>query len=192
MDKLKVLTNPLSRWHKKNFGDIEKRITQFEDEIKKVDDMVGTRVADGTVEARRKALVSFCKKWYIRQELHWKQMSISRHVKEMDKNTRYFHNLASARKRSNQIDALMVNGRLVRNQARIKIAIRDFYKELYHQEPSPIIGFRDGLVNQILEEKATELEMMPTTAEIKEAVWDCESTKAPGSDGYNMNFIKKC
>ncbi|XP_016164591.1 uncharacterized protein LOC107607123 [Arachis ipaensis] len=28
--------------------------------------------------------------------------------------------------------------------------------------------------------------------EIREAVWDCESSKAPGSDGYNMNFIKKC
>ncbi|XP_057720140.1 uncharacterized protein LOC130934600 [Arachis stenosperma] len=192
MDKLKTLTTPLSRWHKKNFGNMDTRITQFENEIKKVDDMVGTGVADGTIEAKRKALVSFCRKWYIKKELHWKQMSRSRHVKEMDKNTRYFHNLASARRRSNRIDALMVNGRLVRNQARIKIAIRDFYKELYHQESSPIIGFRDGLVKQILEEEATELEMMPTTEEIKEAVWDYESIKAPNSHGYNMNFIKKC
>ena len=23
-------------------------------------------------------------------------------------------------------------------------------------------------------------------------MWDCELTRAPGSDGYNMNFIKKC
>ncbi|XP_025664428.1 uncharacterized protein [Arachis hypogaea] len=192
MDKLKALAMPLGRWHKEHFGGIDTRITQFEDEIKKMDDMVGTGVADGTIEARRKALVSFCRRWYIRKELHWKQMSRSQHVKEMDKNTRYFHNLASARRRSNQIDPLLVNGRLVRNQARIKIAIRDFYKELYHQEPLPIIGFRDGLVKQILPEEATEVELMPTTEEIKEAVWDCESTKAPGSDGYNMNFIKKC
>ncbi|XP_016196283.1 uncharacterized protein LOC107637374 [Arachis ipaensis] len=70
MDKLKALTSPLSRWHKKNFGDMDKRITQFEDELKKVDDLTGAGVADGTVEARRKALVSCCKKWYIRQELH--------------------------------------------------------------------------------------------------------------------------
>nr|XP_025628683.1 uncharacterized protein LOC112721874 [Arachis hypogaea] len=90
------------------------------------------------------------------------------------------------------IDSLMVNGRLIRNQARIKTAIRDFYKGLYHQETSPVIGFRDGLVKQINEEEALELEMLPTVEEIKEAVWDCKSTKAPGSDGYNMNFIKKC
>ncbi|XP_057719513.1 uncharacterized protein LOC130933932 [Arachis stenosperma] len=161
MDKLKALTMPLNRWHKEHFGGMDNRITQFEDEIRKVDDMVGTRVADGATEARRKALVSFCRR-------------------------------CLRGRRSNRIDALLVNGRLLRNQARIKIAIRDFYKELYHQEPSPVIGFRDGLVKQILLEEATELELMPTAEEIKEAAWDCESTKAPGSDGYNMHFIKKC
>nr|XP_025628058.1 uncharacterized protein LOC112721200 [Arachis hypogaea] len=156
MDKLKALTTPLRIWHRKNFGDMDIRITQLEDEIKKLDDMVSTGAADGMVEVRRKALVSFCRKW------------------------------------SNRIDALMVKGRLVRNQARIKIAIRDFYKGLYHQEAAPNIGFRDGLVKQIHAEEATELEVMPTFEEIKDAVWDCESTKAPSSDGYNMNFIKKC
>ncbi|XP_016172731.1 uncharacterized protein LOC107615137 [Arachis ipaensis] len=76
-------------------------------------------------------------------------MSRSRHVKDIDKNTRYFHNLASARRRNNRIDVLLINGRLIRNQARIKIEIRDFYKKLYHQEKSPLVGFRDGLVEMI-------------------------------------------
>ncbi|XP_025678637.1 uncharacterized protein [Arachis hypogaea] len=35
-------------------------------------------------------------------------------------------------------------------------------------------------------------EVLPSVEEIKDAVWDCESSRAPGSDGYNMNFIKKC
>ncbi|XP_016206964.1 uncharacterized protein LOC107647403 [Arachis ipaensis] len=190
--KLKALTVPLGRWHKEKFGDLEKKIQHFEEEIKKVDDLVGNGVYDGTMEARRKALVSCCKQWYVRKEIHWKQMSRSRHAKDMDKNTRYFHSLASARRRNNRIDALMINGRLVRNQARIKIAIRDFYRELYHQERSPVIGFRDGLVNRIKEEESSALESIPSLVEIREAVWDCESSKAPGSDGYNMNFIKKC
>ncbi|XP_015948309.1 uncharacterized protein LOC107473270 [Arachis duranensis] len=33
---------------------------------------------------------------------------------------------------------------------------------------------------------------MPLVEEIREAVLDCESSKTPGSDGYNMNFIKQC
>ncbi|XP_016200150.1 uncharacterized protein LOC107641157 [Arachis ipaensis] len=191
-DKLKTLTIPLGRWHKANFGHMDKKILKFEEEIKKIDDMVGEGIYDGTVEARRRALIACCEKWYVKKELHWKQMSRSRHVRDIDKNTRYFHNLASTRRRNNRIDALVINGRLIWNQAWIKIAIRNFYKDLYHQEEAPMVGFRDGLVEMIDEEDALALEMQPTTEEVREKVWDCESTKAFGSDGHNMNFIKKC
>ncbi|XP_016164610.1 uncharacterized protein LOC107607141 [Arachis ipaensis] len=135
---------------------MDNKIWHFEEEIKKVDNMVGNEVYDGTVEARRKALVSCCKQWYVRKEIRWKQMSRSRHAKKMDKNTRYFHNLASTRRRNNRIDAL---------------------------ERSPVVGFRDRLVNRIDEEESSALERIPTLEEIREAVWDCESSKAPGSDG---------
>jgi len=29
-----------------------------------------------------------------------------------------------------------------------------------------------------------------TEEEMKEAVWMCEGSKSPGSDGFNFNFIK--
>ncbi|XP_015949941.1 uncharacterized protein LOC107474818 [Arachis duranensis] len=144
------------------------------------------------MEARRRALVRYCEKWYVRQDVHWKQMSRSRHANEIDRNTRYFHNIASTRRRNNRIKSLVIHGRLVRNQARIKVAIRCFYKHLYHQEASPSVSFRNGLVNRLEREEAEALEVLPSIEEVKEVVWDCESSKAPGSDGYNMNFIKKC
>ncbi|XP_072087135.1 uncharacterized protein [Arachis hypogaea] len=100
IDKLKALTVPLGRWHRDNFGNMDGRITRFEKEIKKVDDLVSNGVYDGTMEARRKALLS--------------------------------------------------------------------------------------------EAEATELDLLSSVEEIKDAVWDCGSTKAPDSNGYNMNFIKKC
>ncbi|XP_072087409.1 uncharacterized protein [Arachis hypogaea] len=61
--KLKALTGPLGRWHRDNFGDMDKRITKFEEEIKKIDDMVGNGTYDGTMEVRRRALVTCCEKW---------------------------------------------------------------------------------------------------------------------------------
>ncbi|XP_057755633.1 uncharacterized protein LOC130974800 [Arachis stenosperma] len=140
-DKLKALTVPIRRWHKANFSDMDKKITTFEEEIKKIDDMVSNGVYDGTMEARRKALVTCCKRW---------------------------------------------------NHSRIKIYIRDFYKDLYQQEDSPMMGFKDGLVGRIGQDDAVKLEMLPSAEEIGEAVWDCDSSKAPECDGYNMNFIKRC
>ncbi|XP_016185449.1 uncharacterized protein LOC107627098 [Arachis ipaensis] len=110
-DKLKALTIPLGRWHKANFGEMYKKISKFEEETKRIDDMVSNGVYDETMEARRKALVTCCERWYVRKEVHWKQMSQSRHAKEMDKNTRHFHNIASARRQNNRIDTLVINGR---------------------------------------------------------------------------------
>ncbi|XP_015953981.1 uncharacterized protein LOC107478353 [Arachis duranensis] len=183
---MKALSVPLRRWHKQHFGDISERIKRFEEEFKKVDDMISSGRHDGTLEARRKALVRCYEKWYERQDVHWKQMSRSRHANKMDRNTRYFHNIL-ARRGNNRIEYLVIHGRLVRNQARIKVAIRDFYKWLYHQEASPSVTFRDGLVNRLAREEVEVLEVIPSVEEVKEAVWDCESSKTPGSDRYNKN-----
>ncbi|XP_015946601.1 uncharacterized protein LOC107471623 [Arachis duranensis] len=171
---------------------MDRRLLLLEEEIKRIDNQVSDGTYDGTTEARRKALVSFCEKWYARKEIHWKQMSRSQHARNMDRNTRYFHNIASARRRNNRIDALRIHGRIVRNQSRIKVAVRGFYKDLYRQEYVLRIGFREGLVRQIDGVEAEALEVMPSVEKIREAVSDCESSKAPGSDGFNMNFIKQC
>ncbi|XP_016167983.1 uncharacterized protein LOC107610447 [Arachis ipaensis] len=161
---------------------MDKKITRFKEEIKKIDDMVSNGVYDGTIKARRKALVTCCERWYVRKEVHWKQMSQSWHAKKMDKNTRYFHNIASARRRNNRIDTLVINGIQVKNQARIKVAIREFYKDLYHQKASPMMGFKDGLVGKIDETDARTLVELPSAEEIRATVWDCDSSKAPDTN----------
>ncbi|RYQ86962.1 hypothetical protein Ahy_B10g106568 [Arachis hypogaea] len=192
LEKMKALLVILRIWHKQYFGNMNERIKSFETEIQKVDDMVSSGHYDSTMETKRRTLVKCCEKWYVRQEMYWKQMSRSRHANEMDRNTTYFHNIASARRRNNRIESLVINGRIVRNQARIKVAVRDFYKRLYHQESSPRVSFRDGLVNRLEREEAEALEVLPSVEEVKEAVWDCKSSKALGSDGYNLNFVKRC
>ncbi|XP_016170630.1 uncharacterized protein LOC107613242 [Arachis ipaensis] len=59
--KLKALTVPLGRRHKVKFSDMDKKIQRFEEEIRKIDELARNKVYDGTVEARKKALVSCCK-----------------------------------------------------------------------------------------------------------------------------------
>ncbi|XP_057730225.1 uncharacterized protein LOC130945535 [Arachis stenosperma] len=70
LDKMKALSVLVRRWHKQHFGNITERIRKFEEEIKKVDDMVSSGSYDGTVETRRRALVRCCEKWYVRQDIH--------------------------------------------------------------------------------------------------------------------------
>ena len=55
-----------------------------------------------------------------------------------------------------------------------------------------MINFQQGLVNKISDEEAKSLKAFPVDEEIKQAVWECESSKAPGLNGYNFSFLKKC
>ena len=39
--------------------------------------------------------------------------------------------------------------------------------------------------------QAESLEIIPSTEEVKQAVWACGVDKAPGFDGYNFKFIRE-
>ena len=81
--------------------------------------------------------------------------------------------------------------RIVKNPRIIKREILQFYKNLYSQADVPRIRLPRGFLPQINEEQAVVLERIPTKEEIKRAVFMCDSSKAVGYDGYNLNFIKK-
>ncbi|GKG08780.1 hypothetical protein Tco_0334612, partial [Tanacetum coccineum] len=46
-------------------------------------------------------------------------------------------------------------------------------------------------LNKPLYTNRETLERQVTLEEIKEAIWDCGSSKAPGPDGYSFAFVKK-
>ena len=88
--------------------------------------------------------------------------------------------------------AVKCGRRIVRAPRMIKMEARNFYKNMYKQNPIPIINFPHEMVNKISVEEANSQELLPSSDEIKQAVWGCESTRAPGLDGFNFNFIRKC
>ncbi|XP_071717856.1 uncharacterized protein [Rutidosis leptorrhynchoides] len=48
------------------------------------------------------------------------------------------------------------------------------------------------LYPSISSDEAVALELPKAESEIHEAILECGSTKAPGPDGFNMRFFKKC
>ena len=75
-------------------------------------------------------------------------------VKEMDNNSRYFHAIASTKRRRNLILRLNVNRHVVSSLNRIKKEIRCYFKRLYNQEEVPVLNFDGGLVHSISIEEA--------------------------------------
>ena len=65
------------------------------------------------------------------EEIYWRQKSRVLYIREGDRNTRFFHRIASSRRRFNSIDRLMVDGELSSDPEAIAGCISDFYRQLY-------------------------------------------------------------
>ncbi|GKD56394.1 RNA-directed DNA polymerase, eukaryota, reverse transcriptase zinc-binding domain protein, partial [Tanacetum coccineum] len=50
--------------------------------------------------------------------------------------------------------------------------------------------FTSNLFRRLLTSDSTFLDLPFSLEEIKEAVWGCDGSKAPGPDGFNFNFVK--
>ena len=136
--------------------------------------------------ARRKALSTQLEMWYKRKEEYWRQMSRDKYLMGIYRKTQCFYFMVAAKARKKMILKVRMRRRTFQNKE-----IWSFSKEIYSQSVRPIISFPENLVRRISMEEAVWLESPPSTSEVKKAVWDYDPLKAPGYDGYNLNFIRR-
>ena len=84
-----------------------------------------------------------------------------------------------------------MGNRTIKNLRQIKKEVVGFYRRLYSQEELLQVCLPAGYLSMISLDKANELERMPSKEEIAATLKSCDSSKAPGYDGFNLNFIKK-
>ncbi|KAJ0877963.1 putative RNA-directed DNA polymerase [Helianthus annuus] len=108
-----------------------------------------------------------------------------------DANSKYFHSLVNLRKASNSIPGLVINGRWESDPARVKKEIMFYFRSRFKEEweVRPLISYEGN--KTLGEEEKNFLIQTFSLEEIKVAVSECGSDKAPGPDGLNMRFIKK-
>ena len=128
------------------------------------------------------------------EEIKAWQRSRDRFIKEGDRNTSYFHAIASQRRRKKQIAVLDgPDGPAESTSGMLKIA-SDFYKNLFSKEDrinlflGPNFWDPEDLVT---EEENVLLQKPFSVEEIKEAVFGSYAAGAPGPDGLSFLFYQK-
>ena len=76
-------------------------------------------LTEGEMELKRETKEVF-KKWVLLEETHWRQMSRELWLKEEDKNTGFFHQMANAHRRNNYMEKIKINGRWLEEEQEVR------------------------------------------------------------------------
>ena len=188
--KLREVKIKLKEWNTSVFGIIDHQISALEEKIHEVDMLANNKtLSDEEISLRRSAQAELWE-WLKRKETYWAQNSRAKWVKEGDKNTKYFHAIASSRKRRNRITSLSANGTVIENFVGIQKEAVSFFKKKFQEDYSSRPIFTGLNFRTLSEEQAASLIAPFSRLEIDNAVESCDAQKAPGPDGFNFRFIK--
>jgi len=168
-------------WSKNNLGDLEKRIKRARRDL----EACRKGMLNGQNVSREAILRYKLERLEDQKELYWRQRAHVHWLREGDRNTKFFHQYASDRKRINKINKLVKDdGGVVEDTSGLKLLITDFYKSLFESHA----GARfEELLNQVHQKVTTDMNnyLMGEyrDEEIKQALDSMGDLKAPGVDG---------
>ncbi|RVX02249.1 hypothetical protein CK203_028313 [Vitis vinifera] len=132
------------------------------------------------------------KKWVIMEETHWRQLSREIWLKEGDRNTGFFHRMASAHRRNNCMERAKINGEWFLEEQEIREGITNAFKELLSEDTGWKADIGSLQLDQINQEESEILERPFTEEEIQGALMEMNGDKVPGPDGFTLAFWQSC
>ncbi|KAL5790970.1 hypothetical protein ACOSQ2_005858 [Xanthoceras sorbifolium] len=131
----------------------------------------------------------------IKEELYWKQRSRVDWLLAGDKNSKFFHRRATARKKKNQISSLL-DSRGVRRESEqgMSSVVFDYFSDLFRSIQPSSSDFSTAtsfLERKVDAQMAGRLGEAFTRAEVRSAVFEMGPNKAPGPDGFHALFFQK-
>jgi hypothetical protein len=179
----------LTDWSKNILGDLDERISKVKKELE-----MWRRKGICSEQVRRESLLRYkLDRLEEQKNTYWKQWAHVKWMKEGDRNTKYFHSVASERRRVNKIKKLRrEDGSVVEEEGAKKEVVTNYFINLF----SSNVGTRmDELLSQIDSRVTPEMNELLckefSAAEVKEALDNIGDLKAPGMDGMPSIFYKQ-
>ena len=186
---LKKLKEEIKEWNKNHLGDIRCAKTGILEEIKNLDIQEEAHCLTEEELARRTSLKIDFEKKVKEEEISWRQRSRCKWLKEGEKNTKFFHGMASARSRKNRITSLVDGEVRLSDRENIVNHIKDFFATPYAKEEWNRPTLDNLQFDTIGEANAAYLESEFEEAEVREAVFALRGDKALGPDGFPIAFF---
>ncbi|KAL5567922.1 hypothetical protein UlMin_024497 [Ulmus minor] len=189
-NKLRLCATDLEIWNLESFRRLKTQVRKAQTAFDRVDKNLSNQNwkehlrLERTLDALR-----------YKEERYWKQRSKDLWLKCGDKNSKFFHQKASARKAKNSISGLLdENGEWCEKEEGLALIIESYFKSLFTSS-SPSATNYDRVLDTI-EPKITpqlnrQLERDFEAEDVRTAVFQMAPTKSPGADGMSAIFYQK-
>jgi hypothetical protein len=189
LDKIRVVSRELASWSREVIGDLQKRIKKLKSEL---EDCRHGEVTDASLR-KEQALCYRLERVQDQWDTHWKQRAHVTWLQSGDRNTSYFHSVASERKRHNTIKKLKKeDGGVVVGEEGLQTVVTNYFSSLFTSmactNPAQVLPHIEPCVTEMMNEHLTA---EYTVEEVKNALDNIGDFKAPGVDGMPAIFYKK-
>ncbi|GKU90659.1 hypothetical protein SLEP1_g4626 [Rubroshorea leprosula] len=189
-EKLKATKEALRKWSKNLIPALDLKVNNASSTIARID-MKGevAQLSEEEIDRRREAFIQIWESLKSKESM-LQQKSRKVWLAQGDANTKFFHNCVKGRWRRAEMNSIQIKGVQIRDAIRVKEEIARYFEELYAEEKK-IRPTLDGLAfKQLTWEENVNLISPFNEEEIKIVVGECDSSKAPGPDGFNFRFVK--
>jgi len=185
----KVL-NSISDWGHSKFGDHKSKIRELQDQLAKLKLKVPPDPETNQLIIKiEKDLDENLRL----EELWWSQRAKTRWLKEGDRNTAYFHQKASDRKKRNWIRCLTTpEGTITHSEEDIYEIFNNYFQDIFKTDNTAIPRYMlEGVKDKVTADMKIQLEQPYTLEEVTITINQMNSTAAPGPDGCPALFFQR-
>lgn len=123
--------------------------------------------------------------------LDLKQKARTKWALEGDENSRFFHGVLNQHRRAQKINGLLIGGHWITSPALLKNEAIKHFSKRFSETSTRRPKFSCSGFSKLTDEQKRNLEDPITLEELKLAVWSCGANKAPGPDGFSLEFFRK-
>ena len=186
VEKLDRCAADISAWSRENCNRVKKDIVECRKQLVTLRSTYTGANQDQLVLLRKKM-----NQLLEQDDAYWRQRAKKFWYKDGDRNTKFFHASATARKKVNRILSLVDdNGVSVTEQSGLGYVAKDYFLNLFQKKISQMDPVLAVIPNRISQDDNVLLTAPFLKEEFREAIFSMHPDKCSGPDGYSPGFYQ--